>query len=168
MSIGATIVVQFGEGADSSAFVAVELDETLNRDSEGNVKSQFNPGDQPWWWIQHDPVLRIDRVTCTSGMVVAAGEVARSRKQELTWITADEGQDLSHIPASNPALTWYGNVGQGLSRDGRKLTLTGGLPCTADAIIPIQVHLYRYVPPPLSLSGDATWRSIIVVHLEAA
>ena len=37
MSIGATIVVEFGSGADSSAFVAVELDDVLNRDSEGEV-----------------------------------------------------------------------------------------------------------------------------------
>lgn len=168
MSIGATIVVEFGSGADSSAFVAVELDDTLNIDSEGEVKSQFVPGDQVWWWVQHDPSLRIDRIACTSGMVVPAGTVSRTRDQELTWTTAEEGQELSHIPSGNPTLRWYGNTGQGLSRDGRKLSLTGGLPCTADATIPIQVQLYRYVPPPMNLSGEQTWRSVIVIYMEAA
>lgn len=166
-TVGATIVVEFGQGADSSAFVAVELDDHLNRDADGEVKSAWQPGDQVWWWVQHDPSLRIDRVRCTSGMVVSGGTVSRSRDQQLTW-TGDEAVELSHIPSGSPTLKWYGNVGTGLSRDGRRMSVTGGLPCTADAIVPISVHLYRYVPPPMSLSGDETWRSVIVVYLEAA
>lgn len=168
MSIGATIVVEFGQGADSSAFVAVELDETLNLDSDGAEKTQFVPGDEVWFWLQFDETaLRLDRVACTSGMVVAAGLASRTRTQELTW-TGDDGQELSHIPSATPSLKWYGAVGSGLSRDSRKLTVTGNTPCTADATIPISVRLYRYVPPPMSLSGDETWRSVIVIYMEAA
>ena len=56
--VGATIVVEFGTGADSSAFVAVELDDHLNKDADGETKTQFNPGDQVWFWVQHDASLR--------------------------------------------------------------------------------------------------------------
>ena len=65
-------------------------------------------------------------------------------------------------------LILFGNVGTGVSRDGRRLRVAGGTPCTADATIPINVHLYRYVPPPMSLGEGETWRSVIVVYLEAA
>ena len=68
----------------------------------------------------------------------------------------------------SPTLHWYGNVGTGLSRDGRRLRVTGGTPCTADAIVPIAVHLYRYVPPPMTLGEGETWRSVIVCYMEAA
>ena len=166
-TVGATIVVEFGTGADSSAFVAVELDDRLNVDAEGEVKTQFNPGDQVWFWVQHDPSLRIDRVRATSGMVVSAGSASRTRDQQCTW-TGEASVELSHIPAGSPTLTWYGNVGTGLSRDGRKLRVAGNTPCTADAVVPINVHLYRYVPPPMALGEGETWRSVIVVYLEAA
>lgn len=165
--VGATIVVEFGAGADSSAFVAVELDDRLNVDAESEVKTSFQPGDQVWFWVQHDASLRIDRVRATSGMVVSAGQASRTRDQQCTW-TGDDPVELSHIPAGSPTLRWYGNVGTGLSRDGRRLSVAGGIPCTADAVVPISVHLYRYVPPPMSLGEGETWRSVIVVYLEAA
>ena len=166
--VGATIVVEFGTGADSSAFVAVELDDQLNVDAEGEVKTQFHPGDEVWFWLQWDAsALRLDRIRATSGQVVDCGSASRTRDQQLTW-TGDEAVELSHIPAGSPTLRWYGNVGSGLSRDGRKLRVAGNTPCTADATIPISVRLCRYVPPPLSLGEGETWRSVIVCYMEAA
>ena len=167
-TVGATIVVEFGTGADSSAFVAVELDDRLNKDANGEVKTSFHPGDEVWFWLQWDAAaLRLDRVRATSGQVVACGTASRTREQQCTW-TGDEAVELSHIPAGSPALKWYGNVGSGLSRDGRKLWVTGNTPCTADATVPISVHLYRYVPPPMALGEGETWRSVIVCYMEAA
>ena len=61
MSVQSTIVVEFGDGADSSGFVAMELDETLNLDSDGNVKTSFAPGNEVWFWLQHDETLRVGR-----------------------------------------------------------------------------------------------------------
>jgi len=167
MSVQSTIVVEFGDGADSSGFVALELDETLNLDSVGNVKTSFDQGDEVWFWLQHDDTLRVDSVAATSGMVVACGMARRSRAQELTF-TGDGSQTLSHIPAVNPSYLWYGNVGTGMSRDGRTVMVTGNLPCTCDATIPIDVHLYRFVPPPLELVDEATYRVVIVITMEAA
>lgn len=166
--VGATIVVEFGQGADSSAFVAVELDDTLNRDAAGEVKTQFQPGDEVWFWLQWDETaLRLDRIRATSGQVVACGSASRTREQQCTW-TGDEAIELAHIPAGAPSLKWYGTVGTGLSRDGRRLRVTGGTPCTADAVVPIAVHLYRYVPPPMTLGEGETWRTVIVAYMEAA
>lgn len=166
-TVGATIVVDFGSGADSSAFVVVELDETLNLDASGNARSEFSPGDEVWFWVQHDAVLRIGEIECTSGMVVDCGSASRWRGQDLTW-TSDDSIELSHIPSVMPDLTWYGNVGQGLALSGRTITVTGGTPCTCDALIPIEVRLFRFVPPQLDLTGDQTWRVVVVVTMEAA
>jgi hypothetical protein len=55
-----------------------------------------------------------------------------------------------------------------LSRDGRQVTVTGNTPCTGDATIPIDVHLYRYVPPPITLEGGSSYRVVIVLYMEAA
>lgn len=165
--VGGTLVVDFGAGADSSAFVAMEFDEPLNLDDDGNAKTSFDPGDEVWFWIQHAETLRIDRVVATSGMVVDCGIVRRSRDQELTF-TGVDSVELSHIPAGNPSLTWYGNEGNGLTRTGRSVSVSGNTPCTCDAVIPIDVHLYRFVPPVLALGADETYRVVIVAYLGAA
>jgi len=167
MNVGETLVAQFGSSADSSAFVAKDLDETLNLDGEGNVKTSWVDGDEVWFWVQHDASLVIDRVEPTSGMVVDCGQARRSRTQELTFKTADT-VELSHIPAKNPTYTWYGNKGAGLTRNGRAVSVSGNLPCTCDAEIPIDVHLYRFIPPKLDLGSGETYRVVIVIYLEAA
>lgn len=167
MSLGATIVIQFGESADSSAFVAMELDETINLDSTGNAKSEFEPGDEVWFWLQHDASLVVASIESTSGMVVDCGMARRERTQELTFI-GEEGASLSYIPAVSPTYTWYGNVGSGLALDGRTVSVAGNLPCTCDAVIPIDVHLYRFIPPALELAEDASYRVVVVVTMEAA
>lgn len=166
MSLGATIVVQFGEGADSSAFVTMELDETLNLDSAGDAKSEFGPGDEVWFWLQHDTNLAVERIESTSGMVVDCGMARRERNQELTFI-GEEGASLSYIPAVSPTFTWFGNVGAGLGLDGRSVTVAGNLPCTCDVVIPIDVHLYRFIPPALELAEGASYRVVVVVTMGA-
>jgi len=167
MSVGATIVLEYGDGVDSASFVALELDETLNLDSDGNARTQFDPGDEVWFWLQHDESLVIDRIEATSGMVVDCGSARRSRSQELTF-TGENSVTLSHIPAKNPTYTWYGNQGEGMTRDGRSLSVSGNTPCTCDADIPIDVRLFRFVPPLLELDAEETYRVVIVAYLEAA
>lgn len=167
-NVGATIVVQFGQGADSSAFVALELDETLNLDSTGEPVSEFVPGDEVWFWVQHDASLRIGSVACTSGMAVDCGMVRRERRQELTFAGADSDESLSHLPATAPTLTWYGNDGSPLAIDGRTVRAGGANPSTCDAVLAIDVNLYRYIPPPLQLADGESWRSVVVVTMEAA
>lgn len=166
-TVGGTLVVEFGAGADSAAFVAMELDETLNLDDEGNEKTGFAAGDEVWFWLQHADTLRIDRIASTSGMVVDCGVVRRSRNQELTF-TSTDSVELSHIPANNPSYTWCGNEGAGLARNNRSVSVSGNTPCTCDAVIPIDVHLYRFIPPPLELADDQTYRVVIVAYMEAA
>ena len=166
-TVGGTLVVEFGEGADSAAFVAMELDETLNLDDEGNALTSFDPGVEVWFWLQHADTLRIDRIASTSGMVVDCGIVRRSRDQELTFTDTDS-VEFSHIPAGNPSYTWYGNEGSGLAKNGRSVSVSGNTPCTCDAVIPIDVHLYRFVPPVLELADDQTYRVVIVAYMGPA
>ena len=167
--VGATIVVEFGDGVPRDhRQVQVELDETLNLLPDGEVRTQWAPGDEAWFWVHFDPAqLRLDRVAATSGQVVAQGGARRSRSQELTFTRADEPVALNYLPAASAAMRWYGTVGQGLRREGREVRVSGPVPCTGDAEIPIDVRLYRYLPPPLELAEDETYRVVIVIYMEA-
>ena len=54
----ATVVVQFGQGADSNALVVVELDGEMNRTADDEEKTQFFPGDRPVCWCTTTPLSR--------------------------------------------------------------------------------------------------------------
>jgi hypothetical protein len=167
----ATLVVQFGESADSTAFVTAEFDDVLNVDSAGEVKSSWLPGDSIFFLVQHDPSLRIDAIlpTGNSGTIVDCGIVSRSRDQELSWPDINTEQELSHNSTFFPTLTWYGSPGYGLKLNGRTLTIAGGAPCTCDAVIPIEARLFQYIPPQLVLATeDDIYRIIIYIYMEAA
>lgn len=162
----ATIVVQFGQGANSSALVVVELDGELNTDSEGNEKTQFVPGDRPVWLVHHDATVRIGSVACSSGMIQPLGQVVRTRTQQLSF-PSREATDLPYVPAGGVSARWYGNNGS-LTVSGRSVRATGAVPAIGEVSVPVRFQQYRLIPPTLSLSGEETWPILIVVTMEAA
>jgi hypothetical protein len=166
-----TLVIQFGDGADSAAFAVAEFDEVLNTSPNGESKSSWLIGESINFWVQHDPSLRVASIlpTGAAGEVISHGIARRKRDQELSWPDVETAVELSHIPASAPALTWYGLPGTGMQLDGRSLRITGGAPCTCDAVIPIDVHLFRFIPPVLELAtAEDKYRVILYITMEAA
>ena len=162
----ATVVVQFGQGANSSALVVVELDGEVNRTADGEEQTQFFPGDRPVWLVHHDATVRIGSVACSSGMIQPLGQVTRTRTQQMPF-PAGEAMDLPYVPAGAVSVQWYGNDGA-LSRTGRSVRATGTVPAIGEVSVPVRFSQYRLIPPALSLSGEQTWPVLIVVTMEAA
>ena len=162
----ATVVVQFGQGANSSALVLVELDGELNRTADDQEKTQFFPGDRPVWLVHHDATVRIGSVACSSGMIQPLGQVTRTRTQQMQF-PAGEAMDLPYVPAGAVSVQWYGNNG-GLVQTGRSVRATGSVPAIGEVSVPVRFSQYRLIPPALSLAGEETWPVLIVVEMEAA
>lgn len=167
MTVAATVVVQFGDGADSSALVVVELDEVMNVDLNGEEKTSFVPGDIPYLLVHHDATVRIGQVACSSGMVSPVAMVSRERSQQLQWPDAADSQELPHLPAGVVSWKWYGNVPL-ITRDGRTLTASGAIPAIGEASYAIDCHQYRLIPPVLELAADESYPVLIVITMEAA
>ena len=164
----ATIVVEFGEGADSTALVVVELDDAVNRDSEGKAITSFHPGDEPGFVVHYDPAaLRIDRVKASSGMIVDNGRASRERKQQVRFTGPGKPITLPHIPASGVSVDWYGNAPT-ISQADRQITAAGSLPAIGEAAYNIACHAYRLVPPPLSLAENESYPILVVIYMETA
>ena len=64
-----TLQVQFDDGADSSLVAQAFLDDQLNTDAAGEVKSQFAPGDKPFFLVHLDPRLKITQIHYSSDKV---------------------------------------------------------------------------------------------------
>jgi hypothetical protein len=164
--MSATVVVQFGRGADSTALVKVELDGEVNRDAEGNEQTSFIPGDQPVFLVHHDASLVIGSVACSSGLIQDLGQVSRSRSQRIEWPDLS-AQELEYLPSATPAFVWYGNDATPALVD-RTLTPTGMVPAVCDVALTAAFRQFRLLPPPLTLAAETDYPILIVVTLEAA
>lgn len=164
----ATLVVVFGDGVEAG-FVKAEFDEIENVNAAGEVKTQFVPGDEPYFLVQHDPTLRIDRVASTDGMAVSNNaEETRTRTTALDFAQVDDTVELDYLPAGSGSRVWYGNVPT-IATDGRAITATGGqLPAKGLATYPTTWQSYRLIPPPLTLAAEQTYEITIYIYMEAA
>ena len=170
MSVAASLVVRFGEGADSTELVAMEFDAAMNLDAAGEEKREFSPGDPVFFLVHHAPTLRIGQVKASCGMVVAQGAVSREKEQQLLWTAAGEEQELSYVPASAVTPLWYGNVAAGLRKTGlRTMTVSGGLlPALSLVRHAVTFHLYKLLTPPVELGEGEEWPITIVAWMEEA
>jgi hypothetical protein len=164
-----TFVVEYGDSVsgDQAQGVKIELDDTRNLDDEGEVKSQFYPGDQVYFLVSYPDELRIDRVAATAGMIVAEGDQGRVREQELLF-TDEEPVSLGYQPAGAVVPAWQGNIGSSWQVQDGQVTVAGGYPCLARVSYAVDFSGYRLIPPPLSLAEDETYTIYCVVYMEAA
>ncbi len=169
MSVVAALVIQFGEGADSSALVKMEWDEVLNVDAAGEGKSSFAPGDPAYFFIHHAPTLRIGRVAVTHGQIVKQAMITRTRKQELDFVEVTDGVELEYLPAGPLTTKWCGNAGVGLKRTVRKMGISGGdLPALAQVSYPIAAQGYKVITPEVALAEGESYPIKVYAWMEAA
>jgi len=168
MGIEGTIVVEFGESvASDQQFTVVELDDAVNVDTSGNIKTSFNPDDTPGFVVHYDETqLCIDRVECSSGSVSAGSLVSRTRTRQLQFTNTDDSQELSHIPDGDVDFEEYGNS-PAIVQDGRKIRAAGQVPAIGEATYSIRCRAYRLNPPTLTLEEDETYPILVVVYMEA-
>ena len=156
-----TLTIQFGEGADSSLLAVALLDDELNRDAAGEVKSSFASGDQPYFLVHLDPALAVGSVRCSSGSARFLGEVTRTEEADIDADAAGDTAELSYLPAGGVSGTWYGNQ-PGMTVNGRTLTWAEPLPATGKLRYSYRAYSYRYSPP--ALRPDQEWRVRIVIQ----
>lgn len=160
-----TLVVSLDEGVSADLLAVALLDDALNLDDDGNAKTQFEPGDMPYFLVHLDPRLAVTDIRCSSGEARRRGRVTREARADITIDEAGGTAELERIPASEPVFAWYGNRPD-VSREGRTLTFTGALPATGSVAYSYQAHSYQYIPPPLGPTQE--WRTRIVIHVGAA
>jgi hypothetical protein len=162
--IAATLVIQFGEGADASALAVVELDDSRNLDAAGEVRTSFYPGDQVFFLVHHAPTLRIGSVVPTAGSVFPQGQQSFSRTVQQLFADT-EPVSLSHLPAGGVTAAWYGRS-TSLAQAEHQLTAADP-PAIGELSYSFSGQLYRLQTPVVELSEDDSYPVAIVVTLEA-
>jgi hypothetical protein len=170
MAVEASIVVQFIDSTTSeTGNVIVELDPTHinNLDSDDELKSTFDPTDEPVFLVHHNDKVYVDSVACTYGSVVDLGD-NKTREQEIeVFFSNDEEITISYSDPSLKSIEWYGNSCTFVI-DGNVLTpnASGTFPCLGDAIFNVLYNKqYKLIPPSLTLGADETYKIIVVIYM---
>lgn len=163
-----TLVVAFGEEVsddDAANFYSrIALDDSLNKDAAGKVKTSFNPPDDVHIMCQLKLGWKIQKVEWTSGQVVVNGIVPRTDTMERTFfIDTETDKNLNFYPSGGiSGSPFYGKTCTFLRGEDRIV-----IPSSA----PVMVDLsYSYVgysltihTPNVALGEDDSWPIGVVI-----
>lgn len=159
-----SIVTRFGEGVASESLVVHELDEKMNVDAAGQVRTTFPPS-MPAWIVSHlDAGLMVSRAEASDGTVQILGQVHRNRTQDLQFPEVGDTVALSYAPVGQVEITWEGRDGL-VSAIGRTLT-AGAAPAIGVAAFEIVATQVRLIPPRLTLAPNKQHRILVVLYVD--
>jgi hypothetical protein len=167
MTTKATIVVSFKAGTSSTGYhTAAELDDELNVDSAGNVKTSFYKGDDIYFLLQHDSRLRIVDIRATNGNVVYIGTVTRTRESFMVFEEVDTPQSFGYM-GGNFSTDWEGNQAT-VARDGitNITTNAGDFPANGTISRECSFRSYRLRSAIPTLASDEEYHVTVVVYME--
>ena len=170
----ATCRVTFGQGpSEGEPFYVPELDDILNIDADGEVKTTFVETDTIWFVLHLEPGYVPAIAYQTDGMVTYCGPVTRSRTMEgAVWTPEDLSVELPHYPAGEVVSEWQGNEITLAPVRGRTLASLAddlSIMARADLTYTINCHLYRFDPPAgLVVPEEEDYIIDIMITLEAA
>lgn len=162
-----TIRIRFGESvAEDQKFFVAEWDDELNVDSTGEVKSQFESGDNAHLYMHYNSAeLAITSIKSTTGEVFRNGSSSRTKTDNATLFESPSTPvELSHR-ASGVSAVWYGRSSV-LDLSGRQLT-AASCPCIGDITYSFPCELATLVLPGVTLAADQEFPFAVVIEVEA-
>lgn len=178
-----TLVVQYGESVpEEDRFAVAELDDTMNLDRNGEVKTQFSEADEPYFLVHLKPGLYVESVLATNavvfknsmfqrtvisrGGIIKEGQMTLQRGQILS-VFNEEGQELSYYPAGLVEIDSATDLAISGVVTGRQMTISGALPVNIYAQYPVSFTRYRFIPPSIGLGPEESCQFFIVINVEA-
>lgn len=173
MATETSIIIEFGEDITDDTIgttVTAEIDDQheANLDSDGEVKSTFDPEDMPVILIHHGANVQIDKVVCTSGSVTKIGSNKTRVKEDTVTLTSadDDEHTLSYANVNGyNSLEWFGNTANITIEDSLIVPGNGTYPCHGNIEFDVVFqHQYQLIPPTLELGADETYEIVIVIY----
>ena len=172
MGVEASIIVEFGDGADEDSGTVVELDDkhpnNLTTDDDGNVSMKsFAPGDEPVFLIFTPSTIQIDRVACTDGSVSRLDVgINRDRKLNSLFTGTDTVVTPSYSEYVLGGAKWFGNSATLEVGEDGIVARTGEFPCYGEVSISVQfAEQWKLTPPSLNLKENESYTIYVVVYV---
>lgn len=154
------LIVQFGSPEDAQFFLQAEID---GRDDGLNGgRTQFLPGDQPWFLVYRSPVLDLT-FEASSGNVFRGGSELIEQSEFITFARTTEAS-LSKLPEG--AVTFTKLAGTGPSSPtviDEKLTVPDPIVAVYKAVYNARADNCQLRNVPLNLAGETSFPVVVVI-----
>lgn len=179
MTVEATTVVSFNSSSDSEDYIFnIELDDTLNLDSEGEVKTSFAPEDLVYLFVNKSFNVDVTAVAITAGSISSLGAGQRTGETTHLFATREQATAKEPFPGLYTLdyitticdISYIGNGG----RVTKQTTPISGLALYPDiARTPFIAKLnytypgrgYLVTPPTMVLAEDETFPIAVVFYI---
>lgn len=174
MAVETSIVVVFGDGADSDGTVVAELDplHDNNLDSDGELKSTFDSvaPDVPVLLIHHDDTVQLTRIVATSGSVESTetSGITQTREVDLSFATEEDTVSIGYSNTTLDSVEWNGRTGTVVISGDNIIYSSGETPFVGVATVNVtfQHQYFVNVPSGLDLDADETYEIVIFIYME--
>lgn len=174
MTIQATTVVSFNSDSFDADYVfKIELDDTLNLDSEGDPKTSFSPSDRIYLMVHKSANVDITDVVVTAGTIRHSGSGARSGETTNLFAVRDDSDDgdylldfvtsntsISYIGRQGALDTDYNNLGQPVFKPDKSKT-----PFIAKFNYFYNILSYLWTAPTMTLEEEETFDMAVVFYI---
>ena len=159
-----TTVLTF-DSSSSSDIGVLEIDPNLNVDSDGNVKSSFQPKEKIYLSLHFDEnKYVVNSFISSTGDIQLVGKQAGKRSIEQQFLQ-EATTDLQYIVYELINTVWYGPQGV-ISYSYNKITSTI-VPCIVDLNFYIVSYIYVYIPDEyVNLENKDSFPVNIISNLE--
>lgn len=170
-----SIIVRSSDGSVAGDYLFhVELDDTLNIDSNGEIISNIVPGSTVYIAVNHSTDIIIDSVVPTNGSIQFYQNSSRTFVEEGSLFSgrladgADE-YDFPVVPGSY-SIEYLGRPGKVTSsvNSAGQVTLTGDIsktPFMAKITANYPVKIYKFTTPDVTLGKDESYPIGIVFYI---
>ena len=174
--IEATTVVSFNtsDGETADHVFSIQLDDTLNKDSKGEVVTQFGSGDNVYLTANKSTNVTVDAVICTAGAISSPSKVSRKGEEQVLFTEREKAEDGIHRMSIVPTVvdvTYTGSRRGAYTKETSNIgvvKLTPDIrktPFLANLIYSYNCLLYCLSAPKLSLKADETYNIAVVFYI---
>jgi len=162
-----TVIHEFGESVGEDVFCVIELDRDSNIDAQGEVKTQFEPGDSVYILVHVEEGVRIEDINSSFGDIVNKSSltlVQRSNTiEDVIFPSTDTKYELPHMPLGTVAVEWEG-FSSTLTQDGRTLT-SASAPRICTVTYKYKAYLFRLLASDFVLAAEETFSIDVAVEV---
>ncbi len=184
MTVEATTVVSFNSSSDTEDYIFnIELDDTRNLDSEGEVKTSFAPGDKVYLFVHKSFNVDVTDVLVTAGSIsrIAGSEGGpdyRSGESTNLFATKEEPKEGEETPGKYTLdvasdicnVSYIGKEGR-VTREVSNLGVFSYSPNINNTPFIAKFNYvytgkgYLVTPPPMTLAEDETFPLAVVFYI---
>jgi len=161
MAVETSIVVIFGDDANSNGTVVAELDplHDNNLNSDGELKSTFDSvaPDTPVLLIHHDDTIRLARIVATSGGVESTEttDIVQTREVDLSFATEEDTVSIGYANTTLSSVEWNGRTGTVVISGDDIIYSAGETPFVGVATVNVTFQHQYFVNVPSNLDLDS-------------